>query len=97
MVPKSGMLATICGVHIPHDLWLLWADLWQSQLYAVNYQIHWSGFSGWYGSHVPHFQSYPCPCDGVQLGYQCLVHGGRGPLQGLSCASMVGSHSMGLI
>ena len=97
MVVKSGMLGTICGVHIPSNLWLLWVDLWQSQLHAINYQILWSGFSGWYGSHVPHFQSFLCPHDGVQSGYQGLVHRGQGLLQGVSCASVAGNHSVGLI
>ena len=43
---NSKMLGTICGVHIPSDLWLPWAYLCPFQLYDVNYQILWSGLSG---------------------------------------------------
>ena len=91
------VLEIIYEVQIPGDLWLLWVDLQQSKLYVTNDLVLWSGLSGWCGSHVPHSQNYPCPHDDICSEYQCLVHGGRIPLQGLSCASVVSSHSVCLV
>ena len=76
----SEALVIICEVHIPGNSW---ADLWQSQLCAANYLFLWSGFSGWYGSHVPHSQKYPYPLGDILSEYQCPVHGeGRIPSKG---------------
>ena len=95
---KSKMLKAICGVHIPSNLWISWADLQPFQLYGVNYWILWSGF----------FRLVWCSCStlsklsmssGWYLGGTSESHSwvAGGLLQGLSSTSMVGSHSVGLI
>ena len=72
----SEVLQIICEAHIPGNLWLLQADLQQSQLYVKNHLGLWSGPSGWCDSHVPHSQSCACPNDGNHLEYQYLVYVG---------------------
>ena len=92
-----GVLKIIYEVHFPGDLWLPWVDLQQSELYVTNDPVLWLGPIGWWGSLLHGLKVIHVLMMIFVQDICVLFLGGRVPLQGLSCASVVSSQSVGLV